>query len=632
MDEVRLGSRTLQPRRQLLAGNDREPLGKRALDIISVLAEAGGGIVTKDELFEAVWPGVIVEENALQVQIVALRKALGPEANRLQTIRGVGYRLEVDDVPDEPSADPGAARASRSTNVSSGALLRALWPKARAPRLVLALAGLLFVLAGVWAAFGSQLGQQPHGRISVVVHVLAVGPNGGPAEARLATGITDELILRLRRVPELRVATASPDGTVRSEDFDNAYVVDGNIRQSGDQLRVTARLIDAKGEILWSETFDRNLGDLFDVQERIAASIADELSVSLDVGVDSRSYGGTDNPEAFANYVQGTSRLFDGEGSMASAYLERAVELDPGYVKALAALSDAYGFSRNQTSSRQDDYDRLRKQGVASASALRANPDIWQGHAARSFYELGRGNLPAAKEHYLRAVALDPGNDPQARDALANLASEFGSIRKTVEFRRSKGIIDPFYRNDSRLVGDLVLAGRYAEAKRLFETLSQESLAVHPGVAVDAFWAYLLLGDADRARELADQEILFPPYSRVPAFQFDPDDMPDPSAVDLRQWADSKFGEGGRPDLVFTALLVAHNGQQAEALEYLKLSYRRTGAYGYRFLWHPALADLRRTEGFRQLVTDLGLVEAWRKSGDWGDYCRPVSATEITCQ
>ena len=81
MDEVRLGSRTLQPGRQLLVNGRREPIGKRALDIISVLARAQGAIVTKDELLEAVWPGIVVEENALQVHVVALRTAqsTGPD-------------------------------------------------------------------------------------------------------------------------------------------------------------------------------------------------------------------------------------------------------------------------------------------------------------------------------------------------------------------------------------------------------------------------------------------------------------------------------------------------------------------------------------------------------------------------
>ena len=100
MNQVLLGTLTLQPRRQLLADGRRLPLGRRALDILSVLAEAKGEIVTKDEILEAVWPGVIVEENAIQVHVAALRKALGDEAHRLTTVRGLGYRL---DVPEQPA-------------------------------------------------------------------------------------------------------------------------------------------------------------------------------------------------------------------------------------------------------------------------------------------------------------------------------------------------------------------------------------------------------------------------------------------------------------------------------------------------------------------------------------------------
>ena len=90
MTEVRIGNFVLHPHRQLLAGDERVQLGKRALDILSVLAEAEGRIVTKDELLETVWPGIVVEENALQVHVVALRKALGPQAHGLAPNRGSG--------------------------------------------------------------------------------------------------------------------------------------------------------------------------------------------------------------------------------------------------------------------------------------------------------------------------------------------------------------------------------------------------------------------------------------------------------------------------------------------------------------------------------------------------------------
>ncbi len=316
MDDIRLGSRTLQPRRQLLVNGRREPIGKRALDILSVLAEAGGRIVTKDELLERVWPGVVVEENALQVHVVALRKALGPEADRLKTIRGVGYQLDVDGREEASSTgrevgetETGGERDlsqldnSRSLRTSSGHPSVSVQSAGRAAvlrrwRLPLIIAGMLGLFALAWAALGSGIWPSQHDRIPVVVRTLTASTSGDRTETALASGVTDELILRLRRLPGLRVATAGPDGVVDSEAFRNAYIVDGNIRTSGDRMKVTARLFSHTGEILWSQTFDRGLADLFDVQEEIAASIANALSVSFDVGANSADYGGSDDPEA----------------------------------------------------------------------------------------------------------------------------------------------------------------------------------------------------------------------------------------------------------------------------------------------------------------------------------------------
>jgi DNA-binding winged helix-turn-helix (wHTH) protein len=105
-EEYRIGELVLQSNRQLLLSGQRVPLGSKALALISALAEAGGALVTKDELMEAVWPGVIVEENAIQVHIAALRKAMGPAAEQLVTIRGLGYRLEVDGMAAQAVAAP----------------------------------------------------------------------------------------------------------------------------------------------------------------------------------------------------------------------------------------------------------------------------------------------------------------------------------------------------------------------------------------------------------------------------------------------------------------------------------------------------------------------------------------------
>ncbi|HUE65171.1 MAG TPA: winged helix-turn-helix domain-containing protein, partial [Rhizomicrobium sp.] len=91
--EYRVGRFVLQPFRQLMDGETPVSIGKKPLELLSVLAKAEGALVTKDELMAAVWPNAIVEDNALQVHVGALRKLLGEDAELLSTVHGLGYRL-----------------------------------------------------------------------------------------------------------------------------------------------------------------------------------------------------------------------------------------------------------------------------------------------------------------------------------------------------------------------------------------------------------------------------------------------------------------------------------------------------------------------------------------------------------
>ena len=105
----RIGQFTLTPHRQLLRAGAPVAIGRKALDLLSVLAQAEGALLTKDDLMAAVWPNAIVEDNAIQVHIAALRKVLGEDAGRLITVHGLGYRLAVTD-GSVASIGPGARR------------------------------------------------------------------------------------------------------------------------------------------------------------------------------------------------------------------------------------------------------------------------------------------------------------------------------------------------------------------------------------------------------------------------------------------------------------------------------------------------------------------------------------------
>lgn len=651
MFQIRIGHLVLQPHRQLLRGSERVALGKRALDILSVLAEAEGEIVTKDELLEAVWPGVVVEENALQVHVTTLRKALGAEADRLKTIRGIGYRLETDgeaagasaiaiaqsatdDDGEPPRARGGSGEVAPAAGLAeTSSPVAALWTRVRTRRLAWIVGAFLVCLFGAWAFLGGGIGTES-GRIPVVVRSLAASGTGDRTEATLASGITDELIVRLRRIPELRIGTAQPDGSVTSDEFEKAYIVDGNIRSSGDRLRVTARLIDANGEILWSQTFNRTLRDLFEVQELIASSIAGALSVPLDVGASSVAYGGTNNPEAYAAFVLGQIHGLDFDQSVPVRYYQQAITLDPDFVQAHANLASTYG-NRIPVASTAAEVDRMMAEmDMASARALQANPDLWVSNVARGWYDVTQKDLSSAEKRMRRAAELDRGIDPQLRDALAQYAVTLGRARKALAISESKALIDPIYENAPPKIFLLTMNGRHRQSADLFDKLAGDEHQSLQAYVFHVFWARVLAGEAAEAIAFVrglNMPVMAAVAEELRTFEQE-SELLQKNMPELRRWADETYGgHGGQFPIANLALVAAYRGHQRLAVDLLRLAFERPGGYALFYLWHPAMAEARKTDAFEQLVTDLGFVKVWRESGDWGDFCRPASGTAITC-
>lgn len=637
MEEVRLGSRTLQPHRQLLADGEHIQLGKRALDIVSVLAEAKGEIVTKDELLEAVWPGVTVEENALQVHIVTLRKALGPDAERLKTIRGVGYQLALDNAPVAveprnvdllpPTRQTDPALRTRSLPITALSLRRLLGERRWLAVLTVATLGLI-LLAGWWIA-GPQLGIAPQEKIPIVVRQLTPSGSGDPTEAALANGITDELIVRLRRVPELRTATAQADGSAPGSHFRKAYVVDGSIRLSGDDLRVTARLTNASGEIMWAQTFDRRFSELFSIQEEIGAAISNVLSVSFDVGADSTQFGGTDNPEAYAAYLGYLAHQLNPDPSVALGYLDRALVLDSGYGKALVARASIFGFQTARARSREQALALLAEWGKQTAQVVSNRPDMPMGHSARSNYLAVSHDILAADRSSRRASELDKGLDPELRGYLAQWAFTTGRTRTGISLLKSRELIDPIYRDDPRYMLAHLMTGRPEESIALYNRLAGASTDRIGRLSEYPFWAHLMLGDEEAAMAFARQHDVSAARS-IRSFREDAA-LPSMSPEELRRWASQQYGGVGHVELANTALAAGYYGHSQLAAELMRLALDRPGGYALHLLWTPMMAEARKTDAFEQLVTELGFVQAWRESGDWGDFCRPLSANEIAC-
>lgn len=233
--EVTLGRHTLLPFRQLQCDHRTVPIGNKALQILSTLAAARGQIVTKFELMDIVWSGLIVDENALHVHVAALRRALGVDAKLLITVRGLGYRLD-----------------SRFSDYSSA--------------------------------------DQFHQYRSIAV-LAFINMTGNPEMDYLGDGISEELINSLSRTKGLKVSSRTSSFAFKHRNLDARQIceklnvdalVEGSVRIAGGRARVTAQLIDGEdGTHVWSKNFDHEFADLFDLQGDITDGIMRALKCFL---------------------------------------------------------------------------------------------------------------------------------------------------------------------------------------------------------------------------------------------------------------------------------------------------------------------------------------------------------------
>lgn len=293
-------------------------LGSRALDLAWLLANRHGELISKDEIMETVWPGRVVEENNLTVQISALRRILDQaraEGSCIQTVVGRGYRFvaPVTRVTAEALSTPGAAPSSGNgiaelivaeneqahspagpeTLCRTPAVTARTGPHLWIGLIVASIVALgLIVLAaaeerGHWAWRGQA---QSAPRLSIVVLPFTnFGDDRG--QQNFADGITDGMTSDLSRLPDMLVISRNTAFTYRSKSIDTKaighelnvrYVLEGSVQRSGNRVRVNAQLIDAEADThLWAERFDGDASDLFALQNEIITRIAVELKIEI---------------------------------------------------------------------------------------------------------------------------------------------------------------------------------------------------------------------------------------------------------------------------------------------------------------------------------------------------------------
>jgi TolB-like protein/Tfp pilus assembly protein PilF len=343
-------------------------------------------------------------------------------------------------------------------------------------------------------------------------HSLAVLPfvnmSGDPSQEYFSDGLTEELLNSLTRINELRVAARTSAFSFKGKDTDIgtiarklnvAAVLEGSVRRSTHTVRITAQLVDAvTGFHVWSQTYDRALGDVLALQTEIATSVANALKVTLleDTGK-KIELGGTEIPAAFDAYLRGKkigrTATSDADIQAALAAYTEAIHLDPQFAMAFAERSlELNGYARFNArgSSVPAAFDKAL---VDARTAVSLAPDLADGHYALAvILQEGSLEFAQANEEYERALALGPGS-ARVLSAYSRHAAELGHTAAAIAAARRAVTLDPLNFHVHRTVGiAFLLALQYADAIAAFRT----AISLQPDWVRD----YALLGQAQYAR------------------------------------------------------------------------------------------------------------------------------------
>lgn len=468
---VRIGTMTFDLVARELRDQQGNPvtLRSQSAEVLAHLAQNLGQVIAKDDLIAAIWPDTFVTDDSLVQCITDIRRALGgDQRGMVQTHPRKGYRLVVS----SPSEVPATWSPHR---------------RARIAAVMLAAAALLGLLAAsVWfLPLGDPVTRKPS------IAVLPFDNLGGDAATgRLASGLTEDIITDLARFPEVDVvarnSTAQFAGgaDVRKigEILDVAFVLEGSIQRSGDQVRLTAQLIDAAdGTHVWSERWDRPAEDLFMVQTEIADQVANRIGGGAGlVQTAGREAARRKRPQslsAYELYLLGTEAIekFTPEDNARAIHLlTQAVEIDPGFARAWIELSHAHGLAEGFGG------DAAAARTAAMAAAERAvllDPLDAEAHVVVGIQLSGAGDFTRAEAAFETALELSPGS-AEILAFYAGWASTFGKPERGAEIVDRIIRLNPSYPmwQNGIFGGAYFKAGRFEDAARMYERIPTGSL------------------------------------------------------------------------------------------------------------------------------------------------------------
>jgi TolB-like protein/DNA-binding winged helix-turn-helix (wHTH) protein/tetratricopeptide (TPR) repeat protein len=485
-------------------------LEPKVMQVLVLLAAHVGQVVAKERLIHTVWPDAFVTDDVLTRAISELRRVFGDDAKEsrvIQTIPKSGYRLIArlsSNGADQETAAPTALRQPACTaGLSSGAAAPGVSSSPRRPSFVrrhllgvMTGASILMVLAASWWLVSRVWNSvsRPGLRAAAPEHVsIAVLSFADLSPARdqeyFTDGLAEELMTAFASVG-LRVAARTSSFSFKGKDtpvqeiarqLDVQYVLEGSVRKAGSQLRIATKLVDGRnGRVLRTDRYDRELRDLFVLQDEIARAVTQALAVSLPASAErSLVRATTTDVEAHELYLRG--RHAWGLRTQAAVLqsidlFNQAIARDAQYARAHAGLADAYIIQGNYAFRAPNEAHADAKR--AAMEALRQDDGLAEAHAAMARVYLWHDhNWAAAEREFQLAIDSNPNSAAFAHHSYALLLSYLGRRNEAIEHAQRAEQLDP----------------------------------LAPQIGVDHAWVLYMAQEYDRAVEQAQKVLSYEP-------------------------------------------------------------------------------------------------------------------------
>jgi TolB-like protein/DNA-binding winged helix-turn-helix (wHTH) protein/Tfp pilus assembly protein PilF len=631
--------------RRVVREGREEAVQPRVMQVLVALVRAKGSVVSREELIESCWDGVVVGDDSITHSIAKVRQLAdraGQPAFEIETIPRVGYRLTQSAIPAPavPPLDPMPAHPRRWLNARLVGVGMAALP-------LVAIAFLSFQFLPTAKIPATAL--QPGVRTAAHDITLAVLPfanlSGDPGQDFFSDGMTEEVDGALANVSGLHVIARRSAFQFKNQNRDvravahllgATHLIEGSIRRQGARVRISVQLVrGADGVQLWSQKFDRSVTDIFAIQEEIASSIAAALRIPLGLEPGEQLVANrTRDLGSYEQYLRARALYRGRHVQEAISLLEPAVARDPGYAPGHSLLAMTYGLVpvylineydfASAAAARAAIANAIEKSEAEARKALRLDPRQSEAYVALALVYADRLKWAAAEDNFRHALKLNP-DDADAIHLYGLSLTDMGRLKDALKSREKLRALEPFVPIYNIMTAAMMqMNGKDKAAMALLSTT--------PADGPTSYWREIYLARAyaasGRYAQAADALLTMSPAVKRVSRKSVLD-----AAGLLR---DLSVGHALPPTLPKLegelCFVYAHTAEPGRVLD----TAERDVSLNFGDLapldspWLPLYSSIRKTERFGTFVRRAGLLSYWRQR-KWADRCHPGHGESFEC-